>query len=131
MLYIRFVEWRANTTWIFNEYNMKCNVDKMKNNTINDDLKDSKIICKTISGPLIASITKSILQHGLFWIIVYILGWYNVSWKVSYQPFISCYMIRYKIVNGQQIKIHYKYFLVDDCTVAYIFSWRWMAYGTL
>ena len=78
----------------------------MKNNSIDDDLKDSKIIYKTISGGLIASITKSILQHGLFWIIVYILGWYNFSWKVSYRRFISYYMIGYnyslKIVNNQQ-----------------------------
>ena len=82
---------------------MKCNIDKMKNNSIDDDLKDSKIIYKTISGGLIASITKSILQHGLFWIIVYILGWYNFSWKVSYRRFISYYMIGYnRIVNNQQ-----------------------------
>ena len=109
---------------------MKCNIDKMKNNSIDDDSKDSKIIYKTISGGLIASITKSILQHGLFWIIVYILGWYNVSWKVSYRPFISCYMIRYNS-EWTTDKSHYKYFLVDDCTFAYIFFWRRMAYGNI
>ena len=105
MLYIRSTELWANTRWIFNEWNMKCNVDKMKNNSNDDDLKDSKIIYKTISGGLIASITKSILQHGLFWIMVYILGWYNFSWKVSYRSSITYYMIWYnsrKIVNNQQ-----------------------------
>ena len=81
---------------------MKCNIDKMKNNSIDDDLKDSKIIYKTISGGLIASITKSILQHGLFWIIVYILGWYNFSWKVSYRRFISYYMIGYNNMHNVQ-----------------------------
>ena len=43
---------------------------------------ESKIVYKTISGGLISSISKSVLQHGVFWIFVYILGFYNFNWKV-------------------------------------------------
>ena len=44
-----------------------------------------RIVYKTISGGLIASLAKSVLQHGIFWIVVYTIGFYNFSWKVKYQ----------------------------------------------
>ena len=49
----------------------------------NQNSSESKIVYKTISGGLIPSITKSVVQNGIFWIIVYILGLYNFNWKVS------------------------------------------------
>ena len=50
--------------------------------TCKDKLNESKIVYKTISGGLVDSLVKGLLHHGIFWIIVYILGYYNFTWKV-------------------------------------------------
>ena len=54
-----------------------------KEESFSENKSESKIVYKTISGGLIPSITKNVLQHGIFWIIVYVLGLYNFNWKVS------------------------------------------------
>ena len=62
---------------------MEVNDNNKKQSSVDGTLKEAKVVYKTISGGLVASLTKNVLQHGLFWIIVYILGLYNFSWKVS------------------------------------------------
>ena len=47
-----------------------------------------KTVYKTISGGLIPSIGKDFLRHGILWIIVYFLGFYNFGWKVGYNQYI-------------------------------------------
>ena len=54
------------------------NVSKPKKDSANE----AKVVYKTISGGLITSLTKSVLQHGIFWIFIYILGLFNFNWKV-------------------------------------------------
>ena len=62
---------------------MEVHDDTKKDSSLEGTLKEAKVVYKTISGGLVASLTKKVLQHGIFWIIVYILGLYNFSWKVS------------------------------------------------
>ena len=50
--------------------------------TKKDNSDEAKVVYKTISGGLITSLTKSVLQHGIFWILIYILGFFNFNWKV-------------------------------------------------
>ena len=49
-----------------------------------EQTKEAKIVYKTISGGLIPLLAKSVLEHGIFWILVYILGLYNFNWKVRF-----------------------------------------------
>jgi hypothetical protein len=62
---------------------MEGNNDTKKTSSVKATLNEAKVVYKTVSGGLVATLAKNVLQHGIFWIIVYILGLYNFSWKVS------------------------------------------------
>ena len=57
-------------------------IDDSVSKTKKDSANEAKVVYKTISGGLLTSLTKSVLQHGIFWIVIYILGSFNFNWKV-------------------------------------------------
>ena len=57
-------------------------IEDSASKTKKDNADEAKVVYKTISGGLITSLIKSVLQHGIFWIVIYILGFFNFNWKV-------------------------------------------------